>query len=152
MKQETFIANNKNIKALVASEITRLGNHADLNHIDVSNITDFAYLFYTLKFNGDVSKWNTIKAKRMNSMFEFSQFNGDISKWNVSNVEDMHQIFKNSPFNQDISDWQFNQRLVFDHNMQRVIENSHNIRAEKELKLLKENIISTDRQTKYTTL
>ena len=71
--EKKIVANNGNIKKIVNSEIERLGNKADLNHIDVSGVTD------------------------MNSLFEGLQFNGDISKWDVSNVENMGGMFFNSP-------------------------------------------------------
>ena len=103
--EKRIIANNDNIKRIVRDEIKRLGNKADLNHIDVSGVTDMNSLFEGLQFNGDISKWDVSKVKNMVRMFSYSKFNQDISKWDVSNVENMGGMFFNSKFNQDISGW-----------------------------------------------
>ena len=57
------------LKYLVEKLIEKRGNEADLNDIDVSQITD------------------------MNGLFAWSKFNGNISKWNVSNVKNIVCLF-----------------------------------------------------------
>jgi hypothetical protein len=96
---------NDKFKQVVESEIKRLGNNADLNHLDASNVTDMDSMFYNSKFNGDISKWDVSKVKKMDYMFKGSEFNGDISKWNVSKVWWMTGMFQGSKFNGDISKW-----------------------------------------------
>ena len=105
-----IITNNINIKGDVLDEIKTFGINANLNHIDVSNVTDMRGMFYKSQFNGDISKWDVSNVTDMESMFRSSQFNGDISKWNVSNVTDMASMFgsskfRSSKFNGDISKW-----------------------------------------------
>ena len=69
------------LKKLINTLIKERGLNADLNDIDVSEITD------------------------MRSMFYMSKFNGDISKWDVSNVKDMRDMFYNSPLEKNPPKW-----------------------------------------------
>ena len=92
-------------KKSVKEEVARLGNAADLNHIDLTGIDDLGSLFYMSEFNGDISKWDVSNVKNMHLMFASSKFNGDISGWDVSNVVNMQGMFSKAAFDQDISNW-----------------------------------------------
>ena len=93
------------LKAIIRQRIEEYGPKCDLNDIDVSRVTDMSDLFFSSKFNGDISEWNVSSVRDMNGMFYNSQFNGDISKWDVHNVESMLNMFNESRFNGDISKW-----------------------------------------------
>ena len=93
------------LKAIIRHRIEEYGPKCDLNDIDVSRVTDMSDLFFSSKFNGDISQWNVSSVRDMNGMFYNSQFNGDISKWDVHNVESMLNMFNESRFNGDISKW-----------------------------------------------
>ena len=103
--EKRIVVDDGNVYNIVKSEIKRLGNKADLNHIDVSGVTDVSHLFSYSYFNGDISKWDVSKVKNMRYMFYKSPFNQNISIWNVGKVEDMSSMFEDSQFNQDISNW-----------------------------------------------
>jgi|SRR5690554_152828 len=103
--EKKIVVNDKNVKDVVRDEIKRLGNKADLNYIDVSQVTDMNDLFRWSNFNGDISKWDVSNVEDMGYMFYESRFNQDISNWDVSNVKDMCNMFRGSKFNQDISKW-----------------------------------------------
>ena len=106
-KQDVIVATDATIKQIVRDEIARLGTNADLNHIDVSKVTDMTNLFYGTDFQGDVSQWDVSSVKDMRFMFqECTNFNSDISNWDVSTVKSMNSIFDRCfNFNCDISKW-----------------------------------------------
>jgi surface protein len=105
MKSKIIAKNKKHLKVLIKQEIELHGYQCDLNHIDVSQVTDMSALFSTSSFNGDISKWDVSNVKNMSQMFYDSDYLGDISNWNVSGVEDMSHMFGKSVFNGDISKW-----------------------------------------------
>lgn len=114
-----LFATNTNLRKIMIKEIERIGNYADLNHIDVSKVTDMSFLFSTNEtkgythfetsilnsFKGDISKWDVSKVSNMKGMFSRSRFDGDISNWNTKNVKDMSNMFGSSIFQGDISNW-----------------------------------------------
>ena len=100
-----YPVNNDNIKDVVKFSVQALGNSANLNWIDTSNVTNMSRTFEGSQFNGDISGWDVSNVTDMNSMFFQSQFNGDISGWDVSNVKKMSWMFGSSTFNGDISRW-----------------------------------------------
>lgn len=119
---KTIIATNDTIRTIVDGQIKFLGLQADLNHIDVSGVTNMTHLFSARrlvgyaphsravscvgsKFNGDISRWDVSNVENMSRMFYQSRFNGDISHWDMSNVANMASMFEHSHFNGDISRW-----------------------------------------------
>src|SRR5690554_2411525 len=103
--EKRIVVDDGNIKEIVRDEIKRLGNKADLNHIDVSDVTNMEGSFRGLDFVGNISNWDVGNVKYMSWMFYDSSFNQDISNWDVSNVVVMKAMFYKSPFNKDISGW-----------------------------------------------
>ena len=81
--------------------------NADLNDIDVSNITDMSVLFNGLDpCNIDISRWDVSNVEYMNGMFwGCKKFNSDLSAWNVSNVKDMRFMFDYCDSMKELPEW-----------------------------------------------
>ena len=105
MKNKIRVKDKRHLTQLIEIEIELHGQQCDLNHLDVSHITDINCLFSNSLFNGDISQWDVSKVEKMNLLFAYSKFNGDISNWNVSNVKDMSYMFEGSVFNGKLSKW-----------------------------------------------
>ena len=107
---------DKTIRKIVKDELNRLGHDADLNHIDVSEVTSMRGLFSCYindlgptyrDLNPNLSEWDVSNVENMRCMFQdCEKFNCDISNWNVSNVKTMQYMFNScKKFNQDLSSW-----------------------------------------------
>ena len=109
-KYNYFPKDKYELRYLIENLLQIRGKDANLNDIDVSNITDMSYLFNVFNsnihsFNGDISLWDVSNVKDMEGMFAVSKFNGDISKWDVSNVTNMNNMFKNCPLEKNPPAW-----------------------------------------------
>ena len=106
-KQDIIFATNDTIEQIVRDEIKRLGKDADLNHINVSQVTNMDSVFSGTNFQGDISQWDVSNVITMGYMFYCcDNFNCDLSNWKVGNVKYMSYMFNGcTNFNQDISNW-----------------------------------------------
>ena len=99
---------NKHELKKIIQECLKKDKDADLNDIDVSEITDMSNLFGNLDpHNIDISNWDVSNVENMGCMFyDCENFNSDLSSWNVSNVTSMIGMFWNCKnFNCDLSNW-----------------------------------------------
>ena len=90
--RKRIIATDDTIRDIVEREIKKYGPNADLNHIDVSHVTDMCYMFYNSKFTGDISHWDVSNVTDMDDMFYGSNFNGDISNWKFNKAVDTTKL------------------------------------------------------------
>lgn len=115
--KSTIKASDMTIRQIVKDELDRLGHDADLNHIDVSKVTNMYALFSCdgdylgLKYedlNHDISRWDVSNVQYMRYMFYgCKNFDQDLSQWDVSNVEVMSGMFWGCEnFNQNLSEWE----------------------------------------------
>ena len=99
MRPTIIVKNRAHLDQLIAQEMKMQGPSCDLNHLDISAVTDLSSLFAKFAtFQGDVSRWNTSNVTKMSYLFANTAFNGDISKWNTSKVQDMSHLFYLSSF------------------------------------------------------
>ena len=57
------------IKDSIKRSIKALGDKCNLNFIDTELINDMMYMFYSSKFNKDISKWVTSSVEKRSIMF-----------------------------------------------------------------------------------
>lgn len=115
--------NNNELKDIIKNIINDEGPDANLNNIDVSDITNMDGLFNIME-NGKlieignikVNDWNVSNVRSMRNMFlKCATFNSDISNWDVSKVTDMAGMFFGCKvFNQDISKWDVSKVEIMD--------------------------------------
>lgn len=94
------------LRTIIEYELER--QDADLNHIDVSGVTDMSDLFRELDIRHiKIDKWDVSNVTNMESMFEDAYFfNADLSSWDVSNVQNMKRMFYSArSFNCGLSKW-----------------------------------------------
>jgi surface protein len=80
----------------------------NINSWDVSNATDMSYMFrYALKFNEAINEWDVSGVTDMSSMFYVaSAFNQPLNNWDVSHVTNMQNMFTQAhAFNQSLNEW-----------------------------------------------
>ena len=102
------LKDKKELRSLIKELLEERGKDADLNDIDVSNVTNMYGLFINLNpYNIDISEWNVSNVENMKRKFDnCKNFNSDISNWNVSNVTNMESMFYNCEnFNSDLNKW-----------------------------------------------
>lgn len=116
-KLNTIFATNENIRKIVKNELDKCGHDAELNHIDVSQVTNMDSLFSCYEgdylepeyedLNPDVFGWDVRNVKSMyGTFYECHNFNHDLSGWDVRNVEDMRCMFSGCKrFDCDLSKW-----------------------------------------------
>ena len=98
----------------VQQEIDKLGYDANLNHIDVSSVSDFYGIFENSEFVGDISNWDVSNGEIFSHMFMGSKFNSNLLRWNVSKGKYFSYMFADSEFNQDISLWNVKNAISLD--------------------------------------
>ena len=105
--EEVSFDNKEDLKDYITKYCEEHGWESDLNHIDVSKITDMSHLFSDVNsyFKGDISEWDVSNVTNMAFMFAGSHFDDDLSGWNTSKVENMSHMFMDSKFNGDINNW-----------------------------------------------
>ena len=105
-----YVAKNKVDLYNYINPIIHKNNNANLNNIDVSNITDMSDLFSGFGVSVghiDISKWNVSNVENMSGIFlDCINFDCDLSKWDVSNVKDMSYMFSGTNINgKSIENW-----------------------------------------------
>ena len=119
----TIVCNNDTVFDIVNEEVHKQSGNGqtrlhpiDLNHIDVSEVTDMSCLFdaindeVTLRYI-DISGWDVSNVEQMRWMFSDCKelvSVGNLSEWNVKKLTNAEGIFKNCKnlmFVGDISNW-----------------------------------------------
>ena len=97
------------LECMIKAELKQQGPDADLNFIDVSNVTSMVFLFSDIGYVRDIKidKWDVSNVKDMEGMFrDCYAFDCDLSSWDVSNVRDMSYMFYGcESFESDLSSW-----------------------------------------------
>jgi|GEM_PF-735480 len=90
------VKNDNELRTIIEA-VCEVNPQADLNWLDVSEVTDMYGLFMDSDFNGDISKWNVSNVKDFRYMFYKSAFSGNISKWNINPDAKTDNMFLDCP-------------------------------------------------------
>lgn len=100
MKTSTPTKRRQHLDKLIAdATLAKLSGIVDLNHIDVSGITDFSQLFrsYGVGTNTiigyDITDWDLSSGTKFTAMFQSVVVDMDTSKWDTSSATDMSFMF-----------------------------------------------------------
>lgn len=84
------------LKSIIQDELRLQGPDADLNHIDVSEITNMSWLFCYISIRDiKIDRWNVSNVRTMESMFYgCDNFTGiGLDNWDTENVAIMFNMF-----------------------------------------------------------
>ena len=106
------VKDKSELQQIISHIIYKIDSCANLNWLDVSNITNMNGMFQHMPFNGDISDWDVSRVKDMAKMFdnciEFTGENTNLSNWDVSGVKNMNAMFNTCSFNginNDLANW-----------------------------------------------
>ena len=100
------------LNQIISYVICEIDPCANLNWLNVSNVTNMNGIFHGLSFNGDISEWDVSNVEDMANMFdhctEFTGINTNLTNWDVSKVKNMSSMFYTCSFNgihNDLANW-----------------------------------------------
>lgn len=78
----TIIVNSKaHLRECIKTAQEEQGPNCDLNHLDISKVTDLSNLFADCTGQPDVSRWDVRQVNNMSNMFVRADYCGDLSAW-----------------------------------------------------------------------
>lgn len=119
---ENIIKSRDELRERILEEIKKQGEaHIDLNHLDVSHVTDMFGIFEGCSsiVSLDITSWDVSNVVNMSGMFLGceSLTSLDLSSWNTARVENTDAMFCNcfSLANLNISGWQLPHLMTKDY-------------------------------------
>ena len=94
-KYNYYPKNHVELWELIGKLLDERGSDANLNDVDISQVTDLSSLFFRrFPHNIDISQWDVSHVENMNFMFgDCHDFNCDLSNWDIRNVKNMRYMF-----------------------------------------------------------
>ena len=103
---EIEISDKNHLQEIIHELMDTYGPNVNLNHLDVSNVTNMSRLFTsTQEFNGDISRWNVSNVTNMEGMFAILCLTAIFPAGMYRMCIDTGWMFQNSQFNGDLSGW-----------------------------------------------